>query len=68
MSLKAFHVFFVSVSIILTVGFGVWAVQDYQRHDNTMNLGLGIGSFVFAGILVIYGVWFLKKLKNVSYL
>ncbi len=30
MSLKSFHIVFVSVSILLTVGFGLWAVRNYQ--------------------------------------
>ena len=29
MSLKAFHVFFVSISILFCLGFGWWALQGY---------------------------------------
>ena len=31
MSLKAFHVFFVIVSVLCALGFGAWAVGDYMR-------------------------------------
>ena len=68
MSLKAFHVFFVTISLLLCVGFGVWAVRDYQASDNTTSLCLGVGSFLAAVVLVVYGVWFLKKLKGVGYI
>jgi len=33
-----------------------------------MNLWLGIGSCVAGVALVAYGIYFLKKLKNISYL
>ena len=61
MSLKAFHVFFVAVSTLLVLGLGAWSLV----HGFT---GLGVGSFVAAAVLVWYGLWFLRKLKNVSYL
>jgi hypothetical protein len=68
MSLKAFHVFFVAVSTLLSLGFGVWAVSDYQRTGSGGTLGMGIAGFVAAGALVWYGFWFLRKLKDVSFL
>ncbi len=68
MSLKAFHVVFVIVSILCCLGFGIWAIQDYAATGNGTNLGLGIGSFAGSVVLVWYGLWFLKKLKGWSYL
>jgi hypothetical protein len=68
MSLKAFHVFFVAVSTLCALGFGAWAVGDYLRTGKGGTLGLGIASFVAAAGLIWYGFWFLRKLKNVSYL
>jgi hypothetical protein len=68
MSLKAFHVFFVIVSVLCALGFGAWAVGDYMRTGNGTVLVLGILGFIAAIALVWYGVWFLRKLKNVSFL
>ena len=68
MSLKAFHVFFVVVSTLLALGFGAWSVNDYSRTGQGGTLAMGIAGFVAAGALVWYGFWFLRKLKNVSYL
>ena len=68
MSLKAFHIFFVCVSTLLALGFGAWAVLDYQRTGKGMDLALSILGFASAVALVWYGFWFLRKLKNVSYL
>ena len=68
MSLKAFHVFFVAVSTLCALGFGAWAIGDYLRTGSGTVLAMGILSFVAAAALVVYGLWFLRKLKNVSYL
>ena len=68
MSLKAFHIVFVSVAMLLTVVFGIWGVRDYQATDNQTSLYLGLGSFLVTVVLAIYGVWFLKKLKGFSYI
>ncbi len=68
MSLKAFHIVFIVLSTALAVAFGVWAVDDFGRSGSRAHLALGVGAFVASGVLVWYGVWFLRKLKGVSYL
>jgi len=68
MSLKAFHLFFIIISLLLSVGFGIWCVDDYLSTENRTSLFLGIGSFIVAALLVPYLLWFLKKLKNVGFL
>ncbi len=68
MSLKAFHVFFIVVSMALCVVLGVWATQDFARSGSWAHLSLGVGSFIGSILLAYYGVWFLRKLKGVSYL
>ena len=68
MSLKAFHIFFIIVSIALCVVVGVLAVGDYGRSGSVAYLALGVGSFIGSVLLAVYGVWFLRKLKGLSYL
>ncbi len=68
MSLKAFHIFFIILSTLLAVAFGVWAIDDFGRSGSLVHLALGGGSFIASGALVWYGVWFVRKLKHVSYL
>ena len=68
MSLKAFHIFFVTVSVLFAVGFGVWAIRDFLTTDSALNLALGVVSLVGSVGLLIYGRWFLQKLKGESYL
>jgi Cu/Ag efflux pump CusA len=68
MSLKAFHVVFIVISLLLTLFFGIWGIQSYQHTGNGMHLGMAIGSLVGAVFLIWYFKWFLRKLKNESYL
>lgn len=68
MSLKAFHVFFVIVSVIFTVSFGVWGIMSYLQTADVSHLVMGLLSLAGTAVLVWYFKWFLKKLKNVSYL
>jgi hypothetical protein len=61
MSLKAVHLIFVTLLTGLAFGCAAWAFQAGSV--------LWAVAGVAAGILVIvYGFYFLKKLKNVSYL
>jgi len=55
MSLKTFHVFFISVCVLLCIGFGVWCVQQPGY------LAAGVGSFIVAVGLVCYEIVFLRK-------
>lgn len=69
MSLKAFHIVFITASSALAFGFAVWALKNYFSPEGAgMDLVYAIGSFI-AGIgLIVYERYFLKKLKNVSFL
>ena len=61
MSLKAIHLIFVSLLTALSFGCAAWGFSADK-------LVFGAGGIV-AGVLVIfYGIYFLKKLKKVSYL
>jgi ABC-type uncharacterized transport system permease subunit len=68
MSLKAFHVLFIAVSILLAFGFAAWEIKLYSEQKRLMDLGFGLGSLVAGVGLIIYGRYVLKKLKHISYL
>ena len=68
MSLKAFHIVFVSASTLLAFGFGGWELQSYFVTHEQQALLLGISSLVAGVALLWYGKVVLKKLKNISYL
>ena len=68
MSLKAFHIVFVTASIILAVLFGVWSLVTYFQGGTLADLLFGLGSLIVAVALGFYEKYALKKLKNISYL
>jgi hypothetical protein len=61
MSLKAFHLIFVTLLTALSFGCAAWAFQVGQTFWGVTGIVAGI-------LVIVYGVYFLKKLKNVSYL
>lgn len=67
MSLKAFHIVFVVIVFATAIGTGVWGVRQYRAVQDIEALALGVGSLVLAAAAIPYGVWFLRKLKNFSY-
>jgi len=68
MSLKAFHIVFVTVSTILCFGFAAWAIREYLHARGMGYLIAGLSALVVAAALVAYGRWFLRKLRGVGYL
>ena len=69
MSLKAFHVIFITASSALAFGCGVWELKSYFSADGRgLDLVFGIAALAAGVGLIIYERYFLKKLKNISYL
>jgi hypothetical protein len=68
MSLKALHIIFITCSTLLAFGFSAWAFWTYTSSRSVSDLALGILSLVGGIGLIWYGKYFLKKLKNISYL
>jgi uncharacterized membrane protein len=64
MSLKAFHIFFVSVSILLMIVSGTWAIKNYWNDSGIPYLVLSISFYVTAAVMTIYGFWFLRKIRR----
>jgi hypothetical protein len=59
MSLRAFHVIFISTSVLLAFGFGAWCLDAQPSW-----LGAGLVSFAFGLGLVGYEAWFLTRMRR----
>jgi hypothetical protein len=68
MSLKAFHLLFITLSFFLAAGFAAWEGVAYKNNPSAEHLIFGIASGLIAIGLIFYARYVLKKLKNVSYL
>lgn len=65
MSLKHFHLVFITLAVLSSLGFGAWALMsdagaasNAVRVTGWLSLILGVG-------LAVYGVWFFRKSKHV---
>ena len=68
MSLKAFHIVFVTVCILLMLVVAGWCFGNYREDGASKDLVWGVVSLLVAAGLAVYGKVFLKKFKNISYL
>ena len=58
MSLRAFHVLFISASVLLALMLARWCVPEHKG-------AAGVAVAVALG-LIVYETWFLKKTRRVS--
>ncbi len=69
MSLKAFHVLFITAAILLAFAFGAWLIREYRSPEgDTSHLICAVCSIAVGFGLIVYERYVLKKLKNESYL
>ena len=68
MTLKAFHLVFITASVMLSFGFGAWSLVGFSDYGRTVDLVFGIGSVGVGVGLIVYGRYVLRKLKHISYL
>jgi hypothetical protein len=64
MSLKGFHIFFITVATLLAFGFCAWCIHAYMGDKKDMYIGLGGSSFLAGVGLIVYGISFLRKIKR----
>lgn len=65
MNLKAFHVLFIAAATVLAAGLGVWCLRQHAAaRDGAGVLAGAVASFAAAVGLVVYGAWFLRKVKG----
>jgi len=64
MSLRAFHLLFIALSIVLAAFLAAWAVGQYQTSHDVVYLGAGTMSLVTAAALAKYAVAFQRKTRD----
>ncbi|MEY2480517.1 MAG: hypothetical protein QOI04_1444 [Verrucomicrobiota bacterium] len=64
MSLKGFHIVFIVFSTLLALGVGAWCIWVDLVEGAPIYLTGAICAFVVAVALVVYGVWFYRKMKR----
>jgi hypothetical protein len=64
MSLKIFHLFFITISVLLCLGFGAWCLGSEYAAGKWAYTVAGVVSFLLGLVLVVYEIAFLKKTKD----
>lgn len=66
MSLKAFHIFFVALSIVMFLGVGAWGTNEYLSAGSTLGAALAASCFILGAGLIVYGFRVYRKLAELG--
>jgi len=64
MSLRVFHIVFITVSIVLMLYVTVWGVREFMASRNSLGISMIIFGVVGGASLVWYGKRVFHKLKE----
>ena len=64
MSLKLFHIIFITVSVLMSLVVGLWAIDAYRADGSSTWVALAVVAFVGGGFLVVYGNRFMQKMRR----
>jgi hypothetical protein len=64
MSLRIFHIVFISVSVALTLFLMVWGVREFMIARSSLGITLAVVGLVGCGSLIWYGKHVFHKLKE----
>jgi hypothetical protein len=64
MSLKAFHLFFIAISIVLAAFTAAWATGQYRALHDGVYIATACGSVLAAIVLAVYGARFQRKARR----
>src|SRR5437899_12950428 len=64
MSLRAFHLFFIAVSVALSAFFAAWAASQYRAEHEVVYAFAGVGAVAACGALIAYGAAFQRKTRH----
>lgn len=61
MSLKSFHVLFIALAVLSSLGFAVWTFTKGGAELASALGVLGVFSGLASAVLAVYGVWFVVR-------
>ncbi|HWW82928.1 MAG TPA: hypothetical protein VNZ26_04955 [Vicinamibacterales bacterium] len=64
MSLRAFHLLFIALSVMLAAFVAAWAAGQYRLEHEMIYAVTGVGAAAASGLLAVYGTAFQRKTRN----
>ncbi|MDH3284264.1 MAG: hypothetical protein OEQ13_05950 [Acidobacteriota bacterium] len=64
MSLKSFHIVFISLATVVSFMFGIWCIRSDAADAGRALTAAGWFSLILGVVLIGYGWWFLQKIKK----
>ena len=65
MSLKSFHIIFISISLLFTIYFSYWSYKHWMNFSDSSYLVYLFLSVISFLVLVGYSKIFMKKIKSI---
>jgi len=66
MSLKVFHIIFISLSVVLAFGFGLWLLPSEPGEGDLAHVVGALLSFGVGILLILYEIKIVKKFKSLN--
>ena len=66
MSLKIFHIIFISLSVALAFGFGIWFLISQPGEGGLTDILAALLSFGVGVLLVLYEIKIVRKFKSLK--
>ncbi len=66
MSLRAFHLFFIAVSVALSAFVAAWGLREWQASRSGTAIALAVIFFACGVALVAYGVHAIRKFREME--
>jgi hypothetical protein len=64
MSLRAFHLLFIALSVVLSAFVATWATGQYQSRHEIQYIVTSVGSGLLGAALAVYGAKFQRKTRS----
>ena len=64
MSLRIFHIVFITVSVALTLYLTVWGVREFMASRSALGVWMAVFGVTFGASLIWYGKRVFHKLKE----
>jgi predicted Co/Zn/Cd cation transporter (cation efflux family) len=66
MSLRAFHLLFISLSVVLAAFVAAWAAQQYRTAHDVVYAATSVAALASGVGMAVYGAAFQRKTRRLS--